>query len=110
MKTNQLEQETEFIDFYELKEWLWEAKTPEDVQAVLEEYQGREFYFPGFDFAFKVTSIKPGTNPLELTLKAYCKDHPKAQYQQEFFIYGGEGMYNSILDLIEPFRKIHPKH
>ena len=94
----------------EFKEWSRLADSPLDVFALLEEFGGKRILLQGWRVLINVKSVNPGVQPPRVTLEATCLEHPDARHQQEFPIVNGEVLYGNFLDMVGPYRSLHPYH
>ena len=98
------------VESTEFRKWCDQAETPEDVVAVLEEFKEKDVFLKGWRVVVRVLSAKYEARPIEVTLKASCLQHPTITHQDLRFVTNGGGLYNSFLDMVTPYRIIHPYH
>ena len=94
----------------EFNEWTRLAETPHDVLAMLEEFRGKGVFLLGWRVVINVKSVNMGVESPRITLEATCLEHPDTRHQQQFPIVNGEVLYCNFLDMVEPYRRLHPYH
>ena len=98
------------VESPEFREWCTQAETPEDVVAVLQQFKGKDVFLKGWRVAVRVVSAKYEKRPIEVTLQASCLQHPTITHQAQSFVLNGDSLYNSFLDMVTPYRRVHPYH